>query len=137
MAYKKTPTLLGRWGAMKNRCNNPNCSAFKNYGGRGIKVCKEWQSFRNFERDMLPSFKQGLQLERIDNNKGYSKENCRWATPKEQAINRRNTNIIEFDNMKKTLTDWAIELGIKRSTLAQRFYVYNWSVERCLGKVGY
>lgn len=137
MAYKIKPKLIDRWAAMKRRCNNAHCLEYPFYGGRGITVCDEWGSFRNFEKDMLPSYKEGLSLERIDNNKGYSKENCRWATSKDQAINRRNTKLFEFNNMKKTLTDWATELGVKRSTLAQRFYVYHWSIEKCLSKGGY
>jgi hypothetical protein len=136
MAYKIEPKLFKRWSAMKRRCNNPNCLEYRWYGARGITVCKEWNSFRVFEKDMLPTYRNGLYLERIDNNKGYYKENCRWATPKDQATNRRNTKLFEFNNMKKTLTDWAKEIGIKRSTLAQRFYVYGWSVEQCLRKGG-
>jgi len=77
------------WCDIKKRCNNKNNKDYKYYGGRGIKVCKRWSKFENFLRDMgeVPS---GLTLDRINNDLGYFKKNCRWATRKEQANNQRS-----------------------------------------------
>jgi hypothetical protein len=78
------------WRDMKTRCTNKKREGYKNYGGRGITYCDEWEYFDNFNRDMGSSYKFGRQLDRINNNKGYYKKNCRWATSKENNNNRRN-----------------------------------------------
>jgi hypothetical protein len=86
----KTPGFLN-WSNLRNRCLNPDNPDYPEYGGRGLTVCQEWQdSFANFLRDMGPQPARGMSIERKNNDKGYEPGNCVWATPKEQAQNRRN-----------------------------------------------
>lgn len=90
--YSMTPTYVS-WIAMKNRCNNPKASDYKYYGGRGIRVCKRWSSFSEFLGDMGEK-PDGLTIERINNERGYSPSNCKWATRLEQSRNtRRNKRV--------------------------------------------
>jgi hypothetical protein len=78
------------WCNMKSRCTNPNIRSYKNYGANGIDVCKRWESFDLFFEDMNKGYREDLSIDRINPFLGYSKENCRWATPKEQANNKRS-----------------------------------------------
>ena len=97
---KQSPTHIS-WQNMKQRCQNPKYHQFKYYGGRGIKVCDRWQDFANFLADM-GGRPEGKTLDRVDNNKDYNPENCRWATSKEQIQNRRDQKnqylFIAFDS---------------------------------------
>ena len=81
--------LYGTWSSMTNRCNNKSNHAYNDYGARGITVCDEWLDIKNFINDMYPSYKEGLSIDRINNNKGYSKDNCRWADSFTQTRNTR------------------------------------------------
>ncbi len=105
------------WRSMRNRCERPNNKQYHYYGGRGIKVCERWAAFANFLQDMGEK-PQGLTLDRIDNNGPYAPENCRWATPSEQAINRRSTIFITAHGMTKCLSAWSRYFGFSKDALS-------------------
>jgi hypothetical protein len=118
------------WMSMKSRCQNPANKRFHDYGGRGIRVCDEWQSFERFLSDMgeRPS---EMSIERIKNDLGYFKENCRWATRKEQQNNMRRNHVIEFNGDRRNLFQWAAVLKVKPNAIATRLR-RGWSVEDAL-----
>jgi len=125
----ETSTTYNSWAAMKQRCMNPKNHKYQYYGLRGITICDEWaNSFENFLNDMGEKPK-GMSLERIDVNKGYTKENCCWANLKTQANNRRNNKLLTYEGKTMTISQWADYLKIKFSTLRMRLY-RNWSIER-------
>lgn len=106
------------WFGMKARCYNPKSTHYKDYGGRGIAMCDEWkESFEAFYRDMGPRPSPDHTVDRKDNDKGYSKDNCRWATWAEQGRNRRNNLYYVFDGERKTLSEWCRELRIDYSRM--------------------
>jgi len=120
------------WSSIKKRCLKPNNNQYKDYGARGISICKEWKnSFEDFYKDMGPRPSLKHSIDRIDNNKGYSKENCRWATMSEQNLNKRNSRKLSFNNETKSLTEWSRITGIKFETLRSRLSL-NWPIERAL-----
>lgn len=120
------------WANMKDRCLNPNCKNYKNYGGNGIKICAEWLISDNFlEWAIANGYKEGLTIDRIDNNKGYSPDNCRWTTFAEQENNKSNNHFITYKDRKQTLQQWADELKISRNTLLARIN-RDWTIERAL-----
>lgn len=107
------------WRAMLNRCEDPRNEKYFRYGARGIDVCERWHTFENFANDMgIPE--AGMSLDRIDNNKGYSPENCRWATAQTQANNRRNNIKYFYNGMSLTAMEWSRVLGIHLSTFRDR-----------------
>lgn len=113
------------WSAMKTRCLNKNIKEYHCYGGRGITISKEWQKFENFYRDMGDRPK-GMTLDRIDNNKGYSKENCRWATYKEQANNTRRNHMVTVNGEKMNTLQASILYNINLNTALTRIRI-GWS----------
>ena len=98
---KSTNQIYYSWSCMLKRCYNPNEQNYHNYGGRGIKVCKRWWKFKNFYKDMGNTYKQGLTLERIDNDGDYRPSNCKWATRQEQSWNKRNIKGCYWDKRRK------------------------------------
>lgn len=109
------------WQMMKQRCQNPNCAAFKYYGGRGIRVCRRWQSFAPFLQDM-GARPARMTIERIDNDGPYSPSNCRWATQAEQTRNRRGLRPITWRGRTLLVAEWARELRLKPVTVYMRLY---------------
>lgn len=121
------------WSAMMARCYNRANPAYETYSRPWghISVCKRWHKFKNFLADMgyLPV---GMTLERIDNNGNYQPSNCKWATKSEQSKNTRSNVRLTFQGRTQTVSDWASELGINRSTLYKRLNRSEWTVERAL-----
>lgn len=113
--------LYQEWSRMKTRCYNKNTHYYKNYGGRGIKVCDEWQTFLPFrEWAYQNGYNDKLTLERKDVNGDYCPENCTWITMKEQASNKRTNTFIEFNGKRQTISQWSRELGISKELISWR-----------------
>ena len=119
------------WCSIKQRCNNPKVKNYHRYGERGIKICPTWENdFTKFLDDMGERPK-GYSIDRIDNDKGYFKENCRWATKEENCNNKCNTILYEYDGKKLSETQWARELDLSRNKLMWwvRKYGIEWVVQ--------
>lgn len=124
------------WQSMKKRCLNPNHKAYDYYGGRGITVCDSWiNSFPNFYNDMGSKPNKDSSLDRIDNEKGYFKENCRWASKKTQTRNQRNNRNLTIDGETKTIGEWSEISGIKWQTIHHRAFISNWKDKEILKPV--
>lgn len=120
------------WAAMKDRCRNPKCNGYPDYGGRGIEVAERWNDFNNFYADMGDPPTKEHSIERKDVNGHYEPENCVWETNAAQSRNRRNNRFLTYKDRTMCLADWAIELGMKFTTLQSRLDDYGWSVEDAL-----
>lgn len=125
--------LYSEWTNMKQRCYSTK-DRYKQWQGRGIKVCSEWLSdFTNFYNwAKVNGYKDNLTLDRIDVNGNYEPTNCRWISKKEQSYNKTNTHYFEYKGQKKCLAEWAIEYNINKHTLYNRIYNLKWSMERAL-----
>lgn len=117
--YVGTP-IYKHWLSMLQRCTNPKHVSWPNYGGRGITVCPEWSIFENFLRDM-PGFEPGKSLERIDVNKGYSKDNCTWIDLKLQRLNTRRSIKITINGETKVLSEWCEIFNVSYRVAYHRF----------------
>lgn len=121
---KKDPSLYFIWDGIKARCLRKSCKDYNTYGAKGISVCPRWlgrNGYENFCKDMGPRPGKEYSVDRIDGNGDYSPENCRWATPKEQVLNQRNTVWVEYKGKTYCLFDLAKKLGVSNSTLWWRY----------------
>ena len=121
---KSKNVLFHIWQSMKQRCGNANSPKYKNYGGRGISVCGEWaDSFDAFYQWAIHSgYEKGLQIDRADNEKGYSPDNCRWVTALQNENNRRNNHLLTCDGETHTLAEWSRITGMPSTTIVTRLY---------------
>lgn len=128
--------LYRKWWGMKRRCGDPNDTHYKDYGGRGIKVCEEWKSdfLAFYEWAMSTQTDESLTLERIDVNGDYCPENCTWATRKEQANNRRMCRMITYQGRTQNLMQWCTELGLNYQIVHNRLNRHHWSFERAISQ---
>lgn len=128
---KVSPTYES-WMGMRMRCLNPKNKHYADYGGRGITICERWDSFEAFLEDMGAK-PDGLTIDRIDNESGYSRENCRWATAEQQGRNKRSNTMLTHDGKTQCLTSWAEEVGLKPRAISRRIKA-GWTVAEALTK---
>lgn len=126
---KRSPTY-NTWSNMIGRCHRPNDIGYKNYGGKGIIVCEHWHKFTNFLEDMGER-PEGKTIDRIDNSKGYYKENCKWSTRIEQAQNQTINKLITYNGETHCISEWARILDIPTNTLSRRIQE-NWPLEEAM-----
>lgn len=134
-SHGKSKTKLYKiFSGMKARCYRKSCPNYNRYGGRGIIICKEWlDSFENFYNWSISNgYKSGLSIDRIDNDKGYSPDNCRWVSAKEQANNTRSTVFLTYKGETKSASEWSEITGIRQATIVRRKTSYGWTDEECL-----
>lgn len=117
----KNTRLYHIWKSMRERCNTTSCNSYKRYGGRGIKICPEWDDYLLFKDWALKNgYKENLTIDRINVNGNYEPNNCRWATYKEQANNKTNNHFITFNGKTLTTAQWSEEIGINVNTIHRR-----------------
>ena len=119
------------WANLRNRCDNPENNRFHLYGGLGITYCDRWNDFINFKNDMGERPSKNHSIERINTLGNYEPENCKWATYKEQANNRKDNIKLKFKEKELTISEWSEITKIKAATLFQRFH-NGWDVEKIL-----
>lgn len=113
--------IYGIWRHMKERTTKTTHKQYQDYGGRGIRVCDEWSDFSKFyEWSIANGYKEGLSIDRADNDGNYEPSNCRWTDDKTQANNRRNNHLIEYEGKKQTMKQWADEKGIDYGLVKNR-----------------
>ena len=125
--------LYRKWWSMLRRCDDPKSQAYKYYGARGIKVCKEWHDFETFKKWVdTTRTSEDLTLERKDVNGDYCPKNCIWISMSEQANNRRSCVIIEYNGETHHLTDWCKKLGLNYKLVHNRMHKLGWSFDKAI-----
>lgn len=119
------------WKLMRQRCRNPRNPSYKKYGGAGIEICKRWEDFMAFYRDMGPRPSPMHSIDRINNSRGYKPSNCRWATPFEQQNNKNNTIFVTAFGVTKPMAEWTREMGFSAFLIRDRIRA-GWSEERAV-----
>lgn len=120
---------------MKTRCLNPNAERWKDYGGRGIRICERWlgrHGFSNFVQDMGVKPSRNETLDRIDVNGDYEPSNCRWASNATQARNKRNNHLVTHNGETKTISEWSETAAVSEQLLRTRFIRYGWDFEKSM-----
>ena len=129
--------LYSAWSHMKQRCFNPKCKSYENYGGRGITVCKEWtdsfEAFRDWAFDN--GYSEELTLDRIDNNGNYTPDNCRWASMAVQERNKRNNHYVTFNGEMMTMSECARKAGVSRNSLNHRIQRKNMTADEAVADI--
>jgi len=125
------------WIAIRKRCYSPANISYKNYGGRGITICEDWKNnFSSFyEWSMKNGYKEGLSIDRIDNNGNYCPENCRWTDKLTQANNTRTNHFITFCNQTKTIAEWARHFNLPYSNILAKLQKNNYDAEKAFAKL--
>ena len=122
------------WSSMKARCLNPHSVSYKHYGARGITVCASWMDFGEFMTWALANgYRDGLSIERLDNNRSYEPSNCTWIPLDRQASNKRDTIRLTFRGVTKPMADWARSMGMDYMTLYQRIRG-GWNIEKAIAR---
>ena len=117
---------------MRQRCNYSKHVRYNRYGGRGIKVCDEWNDYEKFYRWSIENgYEKGKQLDRIDNDANYGPNNCRWVTPFENSNNKNNVRQFEINGVVHTLSEWCQIYNVKKTTISSRLW-RGWDIEKAL-----
>jgi len=120
--------LYHLWFGMLDRCENPHSDSYKDYGGRGISVCEEWHDYPSFKMWAISNgYKNGLTIDRVNNDAGYSPDNCRWTNYTEQANNRRSCRYVTINGKTKTITEWCRIYGTNEYTAYSRIDRFGWN----------
>ena len=127
----KVHPMYTSWLGMKQRCQNPKATSYPWYGAIGIKVCERWQSFKAFAEDMGPTWKKGLEIDRISSKGNYEPGNCQWSGHREQLRNYSRNTWYEFNGVRMVSTDWAKKLNANHRIIPQRLRL-GWTLEEAL-----